>query len=1434
MKPISFSDFFSDYISDKNLLAVFNDGELIDISADTSSRSLSMSASFKKPFPYSAKQKLISFLKSAFELNTAVFEYSFPKETLNSKTLNSIIPELSQIVPSVNGFLNDAEFTFDENKIRVTLKHGGKDILSRCNCDIKFAQLIRKRFNAEVIIDFIEEDKVDINNSQYLEIQDSVKELHLITPEPEPLPPEKEFFESDSLPISYEDAKPIYGNSLIKSKPQTIKSISPLSDTVVVWGDVFGLEVKDTKKGEHKIFVFNITDYTSSYTVKVFERVENCEELLQNLKNGKTVLIRGLVREDEFMHTSLINAKAITLVKKVKKKDNAPKKRVELHLHTNMSTMDGITSAEELVKRAMEWGHSAIAITDHGGVQAFPEATSTAKGIKIIYGMEGYLVDDMVPVVKGDSDIAFDKTFVVFDVETTGLSKAKDRLTEIGAVKIVNGEITDRFNTFVNPLIPIPEKITKLTGITNDMVKDAPFEDKAVRDFLSFCGDSPLVAHNAPFDTGFISEACKRCDIPFENTSIDTVPLCRTLWKGLKNYKLDTISDFLKLPKFNHHRACDDAKALADIFLHAIKALEDKEINNLSQVNDGLVNGDVKSLPSYHIIILVRNLTGLKNLYKLITMSNLEYFKRNPRIPKSKLIEHREGLILGSACEAGQLYRAILDGKSKSELLEIASFYDYLEIQPTGNNRFMIESENSSHANIRSVEDIENINKYIISLGDESGKLTVATGDVHFMNKEDDIFRAIIMASQGFSDADNQAPLYFRTTEEMLSEFSYLGEETAYQVVVENTNIIADRIEAIKPIPSGSFPPYMEGSEENLTKLCWDKMHEIFGENIPQYVSDRLEKELKSIIKNGFAVLYMIAQKLVANSMENGYYVGSRGSVGSSFVAFAAGISEVNPLHPHYVCPNCKHSEFLLKGEYESGFDMPPKDCPHCSTPMKRDGHNIPFETFLGFDGDKSPDIDLNFSGEYQASAHKYTEKLFGITNVFKAGTISTVAEKTAYAYVKKYLEERNTVLPRAEEERLKFGCMGVKRSTGQHPGGMVVIPNDNVAEDFTPIQHPADDADKGTRTTHFDFHSLHDTILKLDNLGHDVPTIYKYLEDSTGISVMDVDVCDEKLYKLFASPEPLGVTAEDIECETGTLSLPEMGTGFVRQIFMDAKPTKFSDLLQISGLSHGTDVWLGNAQDLIKQGICTISDVIGTRDSIMTYLIQKGVPDLTAFTIMEIVRKGKAKEKLTEKHIEAMKNAGVEDWYIDSCMKIKYMFPKAHAAAYIIAAMRLAWYKVYRPLEYYASYMTVRSEDLETKTILAGRRAVKLRMAEITEKDKEATTKEKGTYTSLQVVNEMMARGIQFLPVDIYKSDAYIYKIEDGKIRLPFSALEGAGGVAAQSLQAARDDGQGEFISIEDFQERAGVSKSVISALEEVGAFNSLPKTTQMSLFDL
>ena len=980
---------------------------------------------------------------------------------------------------------------------------------------------------------------------------------------------------------------------------------------------------------------------------------------MENLKDGKTVLVRGSINMDTYMHTYLINARAVTEIEKIEKQDNAPEKRVELHLHTNMSAMDGMTSAKELVSRAIAWGHKAIAITDHGVVQAFPEACNTAAkaGIKIIYGMEGYLVDD-----------------------------------------------------------------------------DAFYDD------YGFGVDD---------------------EIPAE-------------------------------------------------YIEKVRAEK-----------------------TYHIIIIAKNTQGLKNLYKLITDSNLKFFKRRPRIPRHRLMQMREGLIIGSACEAGELYRALVDQKSDEEVLRIASFYDYLEIQPNGNNAFMLRSQDERYERFKTVEDLENVDRQIIHIADKLGKMVVATCDVHFIDPGNAVFREILMTSMGFSDASQQAPLYFRTTDEMLAEFAYLGEDTAREVVITNPNKIADLCESgMTPFPRGTFPPSLEGADEDLTRICWERTKKDYGDPVPENVAKRLEKELKSIISNGFGVLYMIAQKLVQNSEEHGYYVGSRGSVGSSFVAHAAGISEVNPLPPHYVCKKCKHSEFFMDGSVGSGYDLPPKDCPNCGIPMHRDGHDIPFETFLGFKGDKQPDIDLNFSGEYQFYAHRYTEELFGIDHTFKAGTIGTIADKTAYGFVKKWLEVKGITVNRAEEDRLTKGCTGVKRTTGQHPGGMVVVPASNDAEDFTPIQHPADDVSGGLRTTHFDFHSLHDTILKLDNLGHDVPTLYRHLEDSTGINVFDVDICDPKLYELLTSPEPLGVTVEDIGCETGTLSLPELGTPFVRGMLLEAKPKNFSDMLQISGLSHGTDVWLGNAQELIKKGICTISDVIGTRDNIMVYLMHKGLEPDMAFKIMEIVRKGNATKLLTEAHIKAMKEHNVPDWYIDSCMKIKYMFPKAHAAAYVSAAMRLAWYKVYKPTEYYATYMTVRGEDLDTVAIMEGRGAVKQLMNSILNKGHEATAKEENMYVAMQVVNEMMARGVEFLPIDLYKSHATIYKLEDGKIRLPFMSMSGTGESAAVALMKARDDGEGEYMSRDDLQQRAGISKSVMETLDACGALEGLPQSTQMSFF--
>ena len=1403
-------------------------GEILRITFDDGALSLSASVKFDRLIADRLILDAQKAVREYFGIRKVTLSPVYTGLELSQDCAPMLIRAVKENIAAANGFLDSAKFGFADGSVSLTVPDGAQLLIDAKTPEF-LERFISETFDKRVKVS-IDSGKtaVTIDSPEYVEMQS--KNVNIEIPKEAPPERKKPKQEYDDLPISLTNAKVIFG-SRIKSKPVALKGVSIEDGNVTVWGSVFALQIRDTRDGKRKIITFNITDKTNSFTVKIFEMSQNCETLVKNISDGVCVMLRGHVEYDDYIKSYCIKANSVMLIDRIEVGDDAPEKRVELHMHTNMSAMDGMTPAKKLVERAIKWGHRAVAITDHGVVQAFPEAAAAAKGsdIKIIYGMEGYFVDDSVKAFSGSSDMPLDGTFIIFDVETTGLRTGVDRLTEIGAVKYVDGAEKSRFQTFVDPERPIPQNIVELTGITDSMVAGAPKEGEAVRKFFEFCGEgSVLVAHNASFDTEVIRSACERNGIEYNYSHIDTLVLAQGLISGIKNYKLDTISNHFKLPKFDHHRADEDAGALAAIFEKLLALTAEKGVERVSQINE-LIPVDPRRLPTYHIIILAKNKVGLKHLYQLITKSNLEYYYRHPRVPKSELLSHREGLLIGSACEAGQLYRAVLSGKSEEELLRIASMYDYLEIQPNGNNAFMLRK-----GTLSSEEELNEINRHIIRLADKLGIPVVATGDVHFIDESDKVFREILMTGQGFSDAAEQAPLYFRTTNDMLKEFAYLGEEKAKEVVITNPNLIADMCEEILPIPKGTYPPKIEGSDEELRRICYERIKDYYGDPIPEYVKARLDKELDSIIKNGFAVLYIIAQKLVWNSMDHGYYVGSRGSVGSSFVAFAAGISEVNPLAPHYICESCKHYEFFLNGEYGSGFDMPPKDCPNCGKPMHRDGHDIPFETFLGFNGDKQPDIDLNFSGEYQFYAHRYTEELFGKEHVFKAGTIGTLADKTAYGFVKKWMEEKGLDLSRAEQDRLTMGCVGVKRTTGQHPGGMVVVPNDMDAEDFTPIQHPADDADSVHRTTHFDFHSLHDTILKLDNLGHDVPTLYKHLEDMTGISVMDADVCDPKLYELRTSPAPLGLTPEDIDCETGTLSLPELGTPFVRQMLMESKPKNFSDMLQISGLSHGTDVWIGNAQELIKNGTCTISEVIGTRDSIMVYLIHKGLEPGMAFKIMEIVRKGKSTSLLTDEHKKAMIDHNVPQWYIDSCMKIKYMFPKAHAAAYVIAAMRLAWYKLYRPLEYYATYMTVRGEDIDTVSVLQGRAAVKAKMKEIDEKmkTKQATAKEEGTFTSLQVINEMLARGIEVLPIDIYKSSANKYTIEDGKIRLPFSALSGCGGAAAQGLEDARNDGKGEFLSIEEVQLRSGAPKSIIAALEESGAFSTLPKTTQISFF--
>lgn len=1405
-------------------------------------------------------------LSKAFGLNGVSIHPRFPSDALTPDSMPSLIAYLKRENVAVNGTFDDAQFTLAGDELSVRIAHGGVNILRTTKADEQLKALVRDQYDRRVTLR-IEGEEVPQNDEHYQQMmkkadeeaaarmrEQAVARAKAAAEAPKPAtngepakpgkPQDPSVPPSSGLPVYLETAQPVIG-APIKDRPVPLKGLEADGSMVTVWGQIFKIDAGENRDGTKNRYSIYITDLTESVVLSLWldkKREPQTISAIDGLKVGDNLLVSGRYDYNEFAKANQLRPRSISIVSRYSRQDTAKNKRVELHMHSKMSAMDAVSDASALVKRAIAWGHKAIAITDHGVVQAYPEVMNTAAGkdIKILYGMEAYYVNDMVPAVDGKSDAPLNGEFIVFDIETTGLSNATERITEIGAVRMRGGEVLDTFDIFVNPEKPIPPKIVELTGITDEMVADAPKEAEALRQFYEFCGDCrQLVAHNAPFDTGFVRAAARRCGMPYEFTAVDTVPLCRALYPGQKNYKLDTVAAYLKLPPFNHHRACDDAKVLADIFAHNIKDMHAMNIDTLQQVNTHITGVDFKKAKYYHLILIARNQVGLKNLYKLVSWSNLEGFARKPRITRSKLIEHREGLIIGSACEAGELYTAVANGKPWGELCDIAKFYDFLEIQPLGNNAYMLRPTKEKKTGeiippaCKSERELEEHNRTIVRLGEKLGIPVCATCDVHFLDPEDEVYRRILMAGNGFDDADQQAPLYLRTTDEMLGEFTYLGEEKAREVVITNPNLIADWCERIEPIPKGTFTPHIDGADEELQELCWTRAREIYGDPLPEIVSARLEKELGSIVKHGFAVLYMIAQKLVKNSVDNGYLVGSRGSVGSSFVAHMAGISEVNPMAPHYIChnPECKYSEFFTNGEVGSGFDLEEKLCPKCGQKLGRDGHEIPFETFLGFDGDKSPDIDLNFASEYQNRAHRYTETLFGLDHVFKAGTIGTLADKTAYGYVRKYTEEREMMLSAAEIDRLTQGCTGVKRTTGQHPGGMVVVPNDYEIEDFCPVQHPADKSDSDNITTHFDFRSIHDTILKLDNLGHVIPTIYKYLEEYTGIPVMDVDMSDPKVYSLFTSPEALGLTVEQLGCETGTLSIPEMGTGFTRQMLLDCKPTCFADLLQISGLSHGTDVWLGNAQDLIRAGTCTIGNVIGTRDSIMVELMHKGLPPKMAFKIMEIVRKGKATKLLTDEHLAAMREHGVPEWYIDSCMKIKYMFPKAHAAAYVIAALRVAWYKVYHPTAYYAAYFTGRGEDFDAAPVQEGVERVKAQMDDIRARGKEASQKEQNMAEALHVIYEAMLRGVEFLPVDLYKSHWYKFTVEDGKIRLPFNAVAGLGEAAAKSLHEQADP-KDPFISCDDLQNRTGITKAVVQSLKDLGVLNGLPETSQMTFF--
>ena len=1369
----------------------------------------------------------------------------FPKYQLMDKEPKAVLTDFWDTIRShvaaqskvCSGVISDAEWDYQDGKMQIFVKHNMAYYLSQKKLDDAVAKLVQEETGLAMSVQFknvqsSEEDRARMEQEQRTKTEELLQQIASATQAAE-----QAKVSAEVGAVSEAVSRGILFGKEFTGTPVKIVDTKIPGESVIVEGNIFNIEPREIK-GEKYIVSFDITDKSDSTTVKFFvKRSVFDNELKDKIKKDAYLRVQGEVQFDKYAKEINIMAKAImTAQAPPPRMDTAEEKRVELHLHTQMSSMDGVTPVKTYIKRAIEWGHKAIAITDHGVVQAFPDAMNAAdkSDLKVIYGVEAYLIDDLGNAVFSPRGQNLDDTYVVFDIETTGLSKEKEMITEIGAVKVADGKIIDRFSTFVNPQRPISAEITKLTGITDDMVKDAPTIENVLPEFLKFCEDTVLVAHNASFDTGFIRIAAERAGLgELHHTIVDTLELARALLPELNKHKLDIVCEHLGVTLNGHHRAVNDAEATAEVFIKFLDMLAEKKIFTLDEINvlaSRTVN--YKKLRAYHAIILVKNYTGLRNLYELVSMAHIDYFFRRPRIPKSKFMQMREGLILGSACEAGELYRALLDGEPKQRIEELVHFYDYLEIQPLGNNKFMIDSPRVE--NIHSMEDIKNMNRKIVELGETYGKPVVATCDVHFIDPDDAAYRKIIMAAEGFPDADNQPPLYFRTTDEMLAEFDYLGEEKAREVVITNTNLIADQIEKIKPIPDETFPPKIEGADEQLRQICMDKAHSIYGDPLPPLVQERLETELNSIISNGYAVLYIIAQKLVWKSVADGYLVGSRGSVGSSFAANMAGITEVNSLPPHYVCPNCKYSDFdsdLVKSyamEEASGCDMPDMNCPKCGTLMHKDGHDIPFQTFLGFEGDKEPDIDLNFSGEYQQTAHAYTEELFGVGHVFKAGTIGTLADKTAYGFVKKYFDEREITAHNAEITRLMNGCTGVKRTTGQHPGGLMVVPSDHNIYEFCPIQRPANDVNSTVTTTHFDYHSISGRLLKLDLLGHDDPTVIRMLYDLTGVNPQTVPLGDPATMSLFESPEALGVTAEEIGCETGTLGIPEFGTKFVRGMLLDTKPKTFADLLRISGLSHGTDVWLGNAQTLIENGTITLKETISTRDSIMIYLINKGVDKKKSFKIMEKVRKGKG---LTDEDIADMKAANVPDWYIESCQKIKYMFPKAHAAAYVMMAFRIAYFKINYPEAYYATYFTVRAcDDFDYSCMCKGMDVAKAAMREIHAKGMEATAKDKAKMTVLELIVEFYARGFKFLPIDLYKSDSRKFIVTEEGLIPPFNSLQGLGTNAAQSIVDGR--AAGEFHTIEELKERTSLGRSLIDLLKENGVLNGIPETNQLSLF--
>ncbi|MBQ7882651.1 MAG: PolC-type DNA polymerase III [Treponema sp.] len=1235
-----------------------------------------------------------------------------------------------------------------------------------------------------------------------------------------------------------EDTPLILGKSMEIQEPLVkVKDLNVDDGKVCLDGEVIFMEDKELKSGK-TLLSFDLYDGSSTLTCKAFLEKNNAKKIIGRMKKAKGIKISGTAQMDQFSGELTVMANTIvesTGIKKVKREDKSEVKRVELHMHTQMSQMDAMTSATDLIKRALSWGMKSIAITDHGVVQSFPEAHKLLgrenPDMKVIYGVEAYLAPDKEPAVTNPKGQKLDTTYCVLDLETTGFSPRTEKITEIGIMKVKDGEVIDKFSCFVNPEKPIPQRVVEVTNITDDMVKDAEKIEQVFPKMLEFIKGSVLVAHNAKFDIGFLKHVAKELGYEFDFTYIDTLSLAKDIFPHLKKYKLGKIADDLGIKVEVAHRALDDVDTTVKVFKVMLEKIKEKGIEFVQDIDQYSGDSDskkdeYKKLNTYHAIILAKNYVGLKNLYKLVSYSHLHYFYKKPRILKSLFKKYSEGLILGSACSEGELYQSILLGKADEDVEEIAKDYDYLEIQPLGNNDYLIRNEQ-----VPNKEYLKEINRKIVELGEKLNKPVVATCDVHFMDPQDEVYRRILEAGQGFKDADQQAPLYLRTTEEMLEEFSYLGKEKAYEVVVTNTNKVAEMCERISPISPEKCPPHIPGCEDDIRRITYEKAHDLYGDPLPEIIETRLEKELNSIINNGYSVMYIIAQKLVWKSNEDGYIVGSRGSVGSSLVAFMTGITEVNSLQPHYRCPNCKYSDFTDYG-IGNGFDLPDKECPKCGTPLAKDGMDIPFETFLGFNGDKEPDIDLNFSGEYQAKAHKYTEVIFGKGTTFKAGTVGTIADKTAFGYVKKYFEERHIPVAKAEITRLSTGCTGIKRTTGQHPGGIIVVPKGREIFEFTPVQHPADDANSDIITTHFDYHSIDANLLKLDILGHDDPTVIRMLQDLTGIDPTKIQLDDKDTMSIFSSTNALGVTPEQIHSEVGSYGIPEFGTKFVRGMLMDTRPTTFDELIRISGLSHGTDVWLGNAQSLIEQGTVTLKEAICCRDDIMVYLMKKGVPPDKAFKIMETVRKGKALKDMDKWNgfKDVMKQHEIPDWYVKSCEKIKYMFPKAHAAAYVTNAFRIAWFKVHQPLAYYAAYFTIRAKAFDSEYMIFGKEKVKNKMKEIDLLGNAAAPKDKEMYDDLEIVLEMYERGFNFLPIDLYKSHSTKFRIEDGALRPPINSIPGLGTVAAEGIETAKKDGT--FMSVDDLRIRSKIGASVIELLDKFGCLKGMPKSNQLSLF--